>query len=160
MKFSRAYKLLAVGCIALSPLTTVALAECTIGEVKTFAGTYAPRNWAMADGQLLDISSNVTLYSVIGTNYGGDGYSTFALPDLRGRTMVHTGNSNTPGANYIYIGDKGGRSLNFITGQGGTSVQDCQEAPCTTIAPVVDNMQPYLGINHIICIDGIYPSRN
>ena len=62
-----------------------------IGEVKTFAGDFAPRGYAMAHGQVLSIASNAALYSALGTTYGGDGQVTFALPDLRGRTPVHIG---------------------------------------------------------------------
>ena len=72
-----------------------------IGEIKIFAGNFAPAGWAFCDGQLLPISENDTLFVIIGTTYGGDGQSTFALPDLRGRLPVHQGNG------YV-VGEKAG----------------------------------------------------
>lgn len=65
--------------------------ECMIGEVKMFAGNFAPRYWAFAQGQLMPVSQNRALFSVIGTIYGGDGRTTFALPDLRGRAPIGAG---------------------------------------------------------------------
>lgn len=62
-----------------------------IGQIMMFAGNFAPRGWALCDGQLLSISSNSALFSILGTTYGGDGRTTFALPDLRGRVPVHQG---------------------------------------------------------------------
>jgi microcystin-dependent protein len=62
-----------------------------LGEVSIFAGNFAPGGWAFADGQLLPISQNTALFSLLGTTYGGDGQTTFALPDLRGRTLLHAG---------------------------------------------------------------------
>jgi microcystin-dependent protein len=62
-----------------------AMSEPLLGEIRMFAGNFAPRGWAMCDGRLLSISQNSTLFSVLGTAYGGDGMTTFALPDLRGR---------------------------------------------------------------------------
>lgn len=82
-------------CILL-PLgmsTTVVHAdEPFLGEVRWFAGNFAPRGWATCDGQLLPINQNQALYSLLGTNYGGDGRTSFGLPDLQGRGMVHVGN--------------------------------------------------------------------
>lgn len=62
-----------------------------LGEIRTFSGNYAPKGWAMCNGQLLPISNNQALYTLIGTTYGGDGKTTFALPDLRGRIGIHMG---------------------------------------------------------------------
>jgi microcystin-dependent protein len=62
-----------------------------LGEVRRFAGNFAPAGWAFCDGQLLPIASNTAIFSLIGTTYGGDGHTTFALPDLRGRTPIHAG---------------------------------------------------------------------
>lgn len=64
------------------------------GEIRIFAGNFAPRGWALCDGQLLAISANQALFSLLGTTYGGDGRSTFGLPDLRGRSAVHPGDLN------------------------------------------------------------------
>lgn len=80
--------------------------ECLIGEVRMFAGNFAPRGWAFCDGQLLAISQHTALFSIVGTIYGGDGRTTFALPDLRGRAPVHEGSG--PGLPYINLEAKGG----------------------------------------------------
>src|SRR5215813_13514796 len=68
------------------------MAQPYVGEIRIFAGNFAPAGWAFCDGQLLPISENETLFQLIGTTYGGDGESTFALPDLRGCLPLHQGN--------------------------------------------------------------------
>ena len=78
-----------------------------LGEIRMFAGNYAPEGWAMCNGQLLMINQNEALFSLIGTTYGGDGQTTFALPDLQGRVPVHTGRNNVTGTVYP-LGQKGG----------------------------------------------------
>jgi microcystin-dependent protein len=87
--------------------------EAMIGEVKMFAGNFAPRGWALCDGQLLSISSNTALFSILGTTYGGDGRTTFALPDMRGRVVMHPGNG--PGLTPHRLGEKGGFEKTTIT---------------------------------------------
>jgi len=77
-----------------------------IGQIMMFAGNFAPRGWATCDGQLLQISSNQALFSLLGTAYGGDGRTTFALPDLRGRFPMHCGHA--PGLTARALGQKGG----------------------------------------------------
>ncbi|MBX8465250.1 phage tail protein [Deinococcus sp. RIT780] len=77
-----------------------------VGEVRLFAGNFPPRGWATCDGQLLPISQNTALFSLLGTYYGGDGRSTFALPDLRGRVPIHHGQG--PGLSDRSIGETGG----------------------------------------------------
>jgi microcystin-dependent protein len=67
------------------------MSESYIGEIRAFAGNFAPEGWALCDGSLLAIASNTALFSLIGTTYGGDGQNTFALPDLRGRAVIHQG---------------------------------------------------------------------
>lgn len=67
------------------------MAQPYVGEIRLFAGNFAPAGWMLCNGQLLPISENETLFQLIGTNYGGDGQSTFALPDLRGRVPIHQG---------------------------------------------------------------------
>ncbi len=80
-----------------------------------FGGNFAPRGWALCDGQLLSIAQNTALFSLLGTIYGGDGRTTFALPDLRGRVAMHPGNG--PGLTPKNIGQKGGTETNtLITG--------------------------------------------
>src|SRR5262249_37779454 len=69
----------------------IAMADAFIGEIRIFAGSFAPLGWAFCDGRLLPISENDALFTLIGTTYGGDGENTFALPDLRGRVPVHQG---------------------------------------------------------------------
>ncbi len=174
--------------------------EAFIGEVRIFAGNYAPRGWALCDGQLLSISQNTALFSLLGTYYGGDGTTTFALPDLRGRVVVHPGNG--PGLSNRQIGEKGGSETNTLTlnqipahshtatatnpvfndeantddptgkypavsGENMYSDQTSGDGvlPQVTIGnsgggQPVNNMQPFIGINYIICLQGIYPSRN
>ncbi|GLR15568.1 phage tail protein [Portibacter lacus] len=79
-----------------------------IGEIVLFAGNFAPRGWAFCDGQLLSIPSNSALFSILGTTYGGDGETTFGLPDLRGRVAV--GQGSGPGLNHISLGQKLGEN--------------------------------------------------
>src|ERR1700712_2113194 len=69
------------------------MAQPYVGEIRMFGGNFAPAGWMFCEGQLLPISENETLFNLIGTTYGGDGQSTFALPDLRGRLPMHQGNS-------------------------------------------------------------------
>ena len=85
---------------------TVASADPFIGEIKMFAGNFAPRNWAFCDGQLLPISQYSALFSILGTTYGGDGRTTFGLPDLRGRVPLNPGSG--PGLTPRSLGQKGG----------------------------------------------------
>lgn len=80
--------------------------EPFIGQVIMFGGTFAPRGWALCDGQLLAISQNEALFSILGTTYGGDGRTTFGLPDLRGRAALHEGSG--PGLSTRRLGQKGG----------------------------------------------------
>ena len=87
--------------------------EPFIGQVIAFGGNFAPRGWAFCDGQLLAISQNTALFSILGTIYGGDGRTTFALPDLRGRATVHPGNG--PGLSSRRLGEKGGSETNTFT---------------------------------------------
>jgi len=77
-----------------------------LGEIKLFAGNFAPRAWAYCDGQLLPISQYSALFSILGTTYGGDGRTTFALPDLRGRVAIHPGTG--PGLSTYQLGQRGG----------------------------------------------------
>jgi len=80
--------------------------EPFIGEICMFAGNFAPRGWALCDGQLLPIAQNTALFSLLGTTYGGDGRTIFALPDLRGRVPIHAGTG--PGLTRRQLGEKGG----------------------------------------------------
>jgi len=82
------------------------MSEPFVGEIRMFAGNFAPRGWAFCDGQLLAVSQNDALFSLFGTIYGGDGRTTFALPDLRGRIPLHAGTG--PGLSPRRLGSKGG----------------------------------------------------
>ena len=82
-----------------------------VAEIRIFAGNFAPKGWASCDGQLLPISQNTALFSLLGTNYGGDGKSTFALPDLQGRAAMHPGQG--PGLSRHDLGQVGGSE--FVT---------------------------------------------
>lgn len=82
------------------------MTEPFMGQIQTFAFNFAPKNWAFCDGQLMSISQNTALFSLLGTTFGGDGQSTFALPDLRGRSPIHPGQA--PGLSYINYGEVGG----------------------------------------------------
>jgi len=87
--------------------------EQYIGQIMMFGGNFAPRNWALCNGQLLEISSYTALFSILGTTYGGDGRRTFALPDLRGRVPVHAGTGN--GLPTVRLGQVGGAPTNTLT---------------------------------------------
>lgn len=80
--------------------------EPFIGQIIMFAGNFVPRGWALCDGQLLPISQHTALFSILGTTYGGDGKTTFALPDLRGRVAMHPGHG--PGLSQRRLGEQGG----------------------------------------------------
>jgi|SRR5581483_7749037 len=83
-----------------------------VGEIRIFAGNFAPAGWMFCDGQLLPISENETLFNLIGTTYGGDGQSTFALPDLRGRLPLHQG---TGGGGTYQLAEAGGAETVVLT---------------------------------------------
>jgi microcystin-dependent protein len=172
------------------------MSEAYVGEIRMFAGNYAPYDWALCDGRTLRIADYQTLFSVIGTTYGGDGYSTFALPDLRGRAPVHQGQG--PGLSSRTLGQGGGveqvtvsdaqmaahnHSLAVAEGPGDSinpagnvwaqsdALIYADASDGTTMAPGSlsnstageyqphDNMMPFLCMNFIIALEGIYPSR-
>ncbi len=87
-----------------------------IGEIRMFAGDFAPMGWALCNGQLLSISQYEALYSLIGTTYGGDGQTTFAVPDLRGRVPIHAGQNPATGSTYSN-GQAGGVETVTLTSQ-------------------------------------------
>lgn len=154
-----------------------------------FAGNFAPDGWEFCDGQLLPISENETLFQLIGTTYGGDGESTFALPDLRGRAPIHLMSapevgtaggvenltltvSQTPNHTHPLVATTAaGTSANpqgnvLATSQAVQLYREStanQPLAASAIAPVGgsqphDNMQPYLCVNFIISLFGIFPS--
>lgn len=166
------------------------MAQPYVGEIRLFAGNFAPAGWLFCHGQLLAISENETLFQLIGTTYGGDGESTFALPDLRARIPLHQGNG-------VVLASQGGVESVTLTVQqvpahthplqASTAVAT-QAAPAgnvpaqstaadlyiadtphaglaaSTVGPIGgsqphENMQPFLGLNFIISLFGIFPSQ-
>jgi microcystin-dependent protein len=165
------------------------MAQPYVGEIRMFAGNFAPVGWMFCEGQLLPISENETLFQLIGTTYGGDGESTFALPDLRGRLPLHQGNSfilaETGGAEEITLTVQqiAAHSHPFLaSGATATNANPAgnlpgnqtlaqlyvEDVPSTNLAPVSisatggsqphTNFQPYLCVNFIISLFGIFPS--
>lgn len=185
--------------------------EPFIGQIILFAGNFAPRGWALCNGQLLDIASHTALFSILGTTYGGDGRTTFALPELRGRVPVHPGNG--PGLIPITLGERAGSNNTTLTTANlpshthAATVTNGLRVGCFTdesdnpgdnpenqvLGPLdgiyhpsadasmgadsivgslsvtnsntgngtsFSNMQPFIGINYIIALIGIFPSRN
>lgn len=164
------------------------MAQPYVGEIRMFAGNFAPAGWMMCEGQLLPISENETLFQLIGTTYGGDGESTFALPDLRGRLPVHQGNgyvlAETGGVEQVTLtvnqipahthpllattsipvlaGPEGrvlGAAATKIYRAGSPSVYlGAQTVASTGGSQPHTNFQPYLCVNYIISLFGIFPS--
>ena len=137
-----------------------------IGEIVMFGGNFAPRGWAFCDGQLLAISSNTALFSILGTTYGGDGRVTFGLPDLRGRVAIHAGSG--PGLSPRPLGQKSGSQTSNVTLTPTTAKAINTRTPGATFidavtgvqAQPVNTMQPYTVVNYIIALQGTFPSRN
>jgi microcystin-dependent protein len=166
------------------------MAQPYVGEIRMFAGNFAPAGWAFCEGQLLPISENETLFQLIGTTYGGDGQETFGLPDLQGRIPIHQGNgfilaenggveevtltTNTIAAHsHAMLGDDAQGSVpdpsaNVVLAGSPNFrlyVQDNANQPMapTSVGPVGGsqphtNFQPYLCIDFIISLFGIFPS--
>jgi microcystin-dependent protein len=168
------------------------MAQPYVGEIRMFAGNFAPAGWMFCEGQLLPISEYETLFNLIGTTYGGDGQSTFALPDLRGRVPIHFGNgftlaetggvetvtltvSQIPGHSHPVLASSNpatgtppnlqvsGKETNPAILPYGT------DAPVSPISPQAissvggsqphNNFQPYLCVDFIISLFGIFPSQ-
>ncbi len=176
-----------------------------LGMIKIFMGTYAPKDWALCNGQILPIRSFTALFSLLGTTYGGDGVTTFALPNLQAQAPLGFGQGN--GLSYYSLGQTGGTpgvslsqlempahnhafnvnaanddtivpvALNAIGSpcrgsgrsvtktkayiSGGTNNQQVMQGAITYTGngqPHM-NLQPYLGVNYIICTNGVYPPR-
>jgi microcystin-dependent protein len=169
------------------------MAQPYVGEVRMFAGNFAPAGWMFCEGQLLPISEYETLFNLIGTTYGGDGQSTFALPDLRGRLPIHFGNgftlAETGGAETITLtvpqmaahshpmlatrnsasGTAPSASVLPGLGAASTITPYGTDAPTTSLNPSSvssvggsqphNNFQPYLCVDFIISLFGIFPSQ-
>ena len=173
------------------------MSEPFIAEIRIFAGNFAPRGWAFCNGQLLPIAQNTALFSLIGTTYGGDGRTTTALPNLKGRAPMHPGRG--PGLTSRRLGQRGGTEMvslseaqmpnhtHTINGQSGVANSNdpanrlwsrpfggpvLYAAPGTTVAMASqttvntggsqphNNLQPFLAMNFIIALVGLYPSRS
>jgi len=173
------------------------MSEPFVGEIRMFSGTFAPVGWSFCDGTLFPIADYNVLYQLIGTTYGGDGVTNFAVPDLRGRLPVHQGT----GQSVYTLGQKGGaENVTLITSQlpahthslratstgqvpspanafpavatstqTGIQVYGPTGAAPTSLSPAIiqssggsqahDNFQPYLCVNFIIALNGVYPSQ-
>lgn len=176
--------------------------EGYLAEIRMFAGNFAPRGWAFCQGQIISIAQNTALFALLGTTYGGNGQTTFALPDFRGRVGVGTGTgpglpsvvlgevsgsptttlltNNIPAHTHALNASASGPTVNTASGNllasqsrsnGGTmpNVYAPNSNPATmgNLAIGITGgsqpfsiMQPYLGMNYIICMEGIFPSRN
>jgi microcystin-dependent protein len=165
------------------------MAQPYVGEIRMFAGNFAPAGWMFCEGQLLPISENETLFQLIGTTYGGDGESTFALPNLRGRLPLHQGNgfilAETGGVEGVTlttqqipahahpllattaVGTAASPSNSVLAASGSSNVY--RQGPGAvalsnqTVGPVGGsqphtNFQPYLCVDFIISLFGIFPS--
>lgn len=179
--------------------------EAFIGTIILFAGNFAPRGWAFCQGQLLSINQNQALFSILGTTYGGDGRTTFALPDLRGRVPIGPGQGL--GLSNHVLGERAGVESVTLTQTempthshwlGATTANGTTNKPEGAVLSVAQvevergvprdgkiystestnvvmsqtaiqttggsqphtNMQPYLGLNYIICLQGIFPPRD
>lgn len=168
------------------------MAQPYVGEIRMFGGNFAPAGWMFCEGQLLPISQNDVLFQLIGTTYGGDGQSTFALPDLRGRLPTHQGSGFTlaetggaeeitltvtqiPGHSHTLLCAASGGIPNSNPNGGFWAASDVNQY--TSAAPTVSmgnppilsdpdggsqphtNFQPYLCVDFIISLFGIFPSQ-
>ena len=128
-----------------------------LGQITIFAGNYAPRGWAFCDGQLLKINDYQSLYAILGTQFGGEGRTTFALPDLRGRVVIHAGMG--PGLSDRYLGERGGQE-SVTMGRGVMSTSKGIFEAYGSAEREPSNMPPYVCVNFIIALEGIYPPRS
>jgi microcystin-dependent protein len=167
------------------------MAQPYVGEIRMFAGNFAPSGWMFCEGQLLPISENETLFQLIGTTYGGDGEQTFALPDLRGRVPIHQGNgfilAETGGAEQITLNlqqipvhshavvasannavtaNAAGNVLAqtprfspYLPGQPPSSPLAASAVGVTGGSQPHTNFQPYLCLDFIISLFGIFPTQ-
>lgn len=144
---------LALASIVIAAPDAKAQEDPFIGEIITVGFNFCPRGWASADGQLLAISQNTALFSLLGTMYGGDGRTTFGLPDLRGRVTVNSGWG--PGLSEYRQGAKGGSEHVQASVKGSLGAGQNVD-----VSKPHDNRQPYLALKKCIALVGIYPSRN
>ncbi|MEO8436710.1 MAG: tail fiber protein [Pyrinomonadaceae bacterium] len=130
------------------------------GEIRIVGFNFAPPGWATCDGQIMPLSQNPALFSLLGTTYGGDGRSTFALPDFRGRTPIHQGQG--PGLSQRDMGEMGGEEAVTLPSQAAEIPQAPDHPTVLAYAPggrPTDNMQPFLTALFIIALKGTFPAR-
>lgn len=191
---------LSSGAMISNPAHACAGDSPMLGGMCVFAGNFAPRGWALANGQIMSISSNTALFSILGTTYGGNGQTTFALPDTRGRSVIGAGSG--PGLSNYQLGETGGSETVTLTqaelpvitptavihAQSGAGNSDnpgnnvwaslsrqniySNTPPTVTMSPGAvtinsfgggqphENRSPYIAMNWIIALEGIFPSRN
>ena len=144
------------GALLVAAPTAEAGPDEYLGEIMTVGFNFCPRGTLEADGRLLPINQNQALFSLFGTIYGGDGRTSFALPDLRGRTMIGSGNG--PGLTPRQMGEKGGIE------DGSRAIAPAKSGEDTLNhgagAGSGNNMQPYLALKHCVVVQGVYPSRS
>jgi microcystin-dependent protein len=166
------------------------VSEPFIGEIKVISFNFPPKGWAFCNGQLLPINQNQALFSILGTTYGGDGRTTFALPNLQARMPIHQGPGFTPGqaggevAHTLSVNEMPAhthvaRARSAVSNPGGTPAGSVwaqsgdamfAAAPTGSLAPAAignagggqphTNEAPYLVLNFVIALQGIFPSRN
>ena len=166
------------------------MADPFVSEIRIFPFNFAPTGWAFCDGQLLPLSQNTALFALLGTTYGGNGQTTFALPNLRGQVPIHTGNGHTLGEkagsssvtitpqqlpqhiHFLQASSLGGNQLTPSNGLLGNVQAKIYNDPVslTTLSPQSvsnvggsqphNNMMPYLVLNFCIALQGIFPSQN
>jgi microcystin-dependent protein len=162
------------------------MSEPFLGEIRMVGFNFAPQGWAMCNGQVLQISQNAALFSLLGTTYGGNGTSTFQLPDLRGRVAISQGSG--PGLTPYVLGESGGSETTSLVAAhnhellaseslgttdlpgsavpaGGGSYASADDgsvmiATAVTGDSAVSIIQPFLALNFVIALVGIFPSRN
>jgi microcystin-dependent protein len=181
--------------------------EGTLAEIRMFAGNFSPRGWQFCNGQLLSIAQWTAVFALIGTTYGGNGQTTFGLPDFRGRIARGAQGSQGPGLSLVQLGEMAGtqsvtlistnlpihnhpltgavtpQAINDAEGLtdspgnsrlGGATAYTTASSPLVSMLPAVStlavgitgssqpfsNMPPYLGMNFILCVEGIFPSRD
>jgi len=165
------------------------MAEPFLSEIRIFSFNYPPKGWAFCNGQLLPINQNQALFALLGTTYGGNGQTNFALPNLRGRVPIHEGSGHTLGEaagstavtisqqtmpqhlHFLQATNNNGNSFDPTSNVlGGANNLYATPASLTTMAPASvssvggsqphTNMMPYLVLNFCIALQGIFPSQN
>jgi microcystin-dependent protein len=165
------------------------MSEPFLGEIKIISWNFPPKGWAFCNGTLLPINQNQALFSILGVTYGGDGMRTFGLPNLQGRTPVHVGNgivlgemggetshtlniSELPAHNHVPVGSKADSTSSSGAGNlwARNNASPYAGTPNTAMSPqsitVVggnqphENMSPYLVLNFVVALQGIFPLQN